>query len=316
MTAREAILTESEWNSRREAHRQRVRPWTSDRVHRSQRAVKHPVFDFLFEYYSFRPAHLERWSPGLGIACQGTPPSDWSMVSTSAEGWFVDSAKFPVRWRTWLDWGHDFLRQTLAREPQFGCFGLHEWAMVYRSDTVRHGQYPLRLGHRGSDLVVDSLPIRCTHFDAFRFFTPEAIPKNRIALTRTNQIDSDQPGCLHANMDLYKLAYRLGPYIPAELIADGFELAAAAREVDMRASPYDLRTLGFAPICIETREGRDEYALEQRKIAEWARPIRERLAEEYQRILEAVAPPGEILSMKSKPGEVNHPNGSLGLNLS
>lgn len=288
----EATLTEPEWNSRRDAHRRRVQPWTSDRVHRSQRAVKHPVYDFLFEYYSWRPAHLERWSPGLGVTCRGAPPSDWSMVSTSAGGWFVDSAKFPDRWRAWLDWGQQFLGQTLVREPQFGCFGLHEWAMVYRSDSVRHAQYPLRLGHAESDRVVESLPIRCTHFDAFRFFTPEAMPKNRIALTRTNQIDFDQPGCIHANMDLYKLAYRLGPYIPAELIADCFELAAAAREVDMRASPYDLRSLGFAPIRIETREGREEYASEQRKISEWARSIRTRLAREYDRIQQVLARAG------------------------
>lgn len=281
-------LSNSEWNRRREAHRHRVRPWTSDRIHRSQRAVKHPVHDFLFEYYPFRPAHLVRWSPGLGVMCEGEPTGEWSKISIAGDGWFVDPAKFPPNWRSRIEWGCDFLRRTLDREPQFGCFGLHEWAMVYRSDAVRHGQFPLRLGREGTDAIVESLPIRCTHYDAFRFFTPDAVPKNRIELTRANQLDHDQTGCIHANMDLYKLASRLGPFVPAELIADGFELAAAARDVDMRASPYDLQSLGYAPIRIETKEGREEYVVEQRRIAEMARPMRERLLREYERVKQIV----------------------------
>jgi hypothetical protein len=42
------------------------------------------------------------------------------------------------------------------------------------------------------------------------------------------------------------------PFAPSELIADCFALAHDIREVDMRASPYDVRALGFAPIPIET----------------------------------------------------------------
>jgi hypothetical protein len=45
------------------------------------------------------------------------------------------------------------LRATAQRPAQFNCFGLHEWAMVYRSGDVRHDRVPLRLGaghrHRG-----------------------------------------------------------------------------------------------------------------------------------------------------------------------
>ena len=37
-----------------------------DHLARRQRGVKHPVHDFLFTYYSFRPAQLRRWSPGFG----------------------------------------------------------------------------------------------------------------------------------------------------------------------------------------------------------------------------------------------------------
>jgi hypothetical protein len=47
----------------------------------------------------------------------------------------------------------------------------------------------------------------------------------------------------------------------------------------MRASPYELSALGFAPVRIETEEGRAEYRREQQRISETARPVRERLRE-------------------------------------
>ena len=33
--------------------------------------MKHPVHDFLFTYYSQRPAQLRRWHPGYGVALAG-----------------------------------------------------------------------------------------------------------------------------------------------------------------------------------------------------------------------------------------------------
>ena len=78
-------------------------------------------------------------------------------------------------------------------------------------------------------------------------------------------------------MDLYKWAFKLAPFTPAELTADCFELARDIREVDMRASPYDLERLGFAPIPIETPEGRAAYEVHQRDFATRAQPLRARL---------------------------------------
>ena len=86
-------------------------------------------------------------------------------------------------------------------------------------------------------------------------------------------------------MDLYKWSYKLLPFVPGELLADAFELALAAREIDMRASPYDLRELGFEPICIETADGRAEYEREQRSLAERATPLREQLLNVCAKIL-------------------------------
>ena len=101
----------------------------------------------------------------------------------------------------------------LSRTPQLGCFGLHEWAMVYRTpeDDVRHAGWPLRLGSGGTDEVVERHGIRCSHFDAFRFFTDDARPRNALQPTRDGQVALEQPGCLHAGMDVYKWAFKLTP---------------------------------------------------------------------------------------------------------
>ena len=119
--------------------------------------------------------------------------------------------------------------------------------------------------------MLESLPVHCTHHDAFRFFTAAARPRNALAPTRADQVANEQPGCLHATMDLYKWACKLAPATPSELIADCFELAVAVRELDMRASPYDLAELGYPPVRIETPAGRAEYARAQAAFAPRAR---------------------------------------------
>jgi hypothetical protein len=169
------------------------------------------------------------------------------------------------------------LRATAARPAQLSCFGLHEWAMVYRSDEVRHGAVPLRLGRTETDAVVESMSLRCTHFDAFRFFTPDAVGRNAQVLTRDDQPLREQPGCLHANMDLYKWGFKLVPLIGSDLLQECFELACVARELDMRASPYDLSEYGYDPVAIETPAGRAEYARAQAALAERAAPLRAQL---------------------------------------
>ena len=110
---------------------------------------------------------------------------------------------------------------------------------------------------------------------------------NKLQPTRTDVAHLEQRGCLHANMDLYKWAFKLSPFSPAELIADCFELARDIREVDMRASPYDLRALGFEPIPIETPGGRADYEHHQRAFAVRGEPLRVRLIALCERLLSA-----------------------------
>jgi hypothetical protein len=246
----------------------------------------HPVYDFLFEYYSYRPAHLLRWTPGFGVHLAGATPAEvaWAEFVPTDGGLLLPAGAFPAHRVSYLLWAVAYLEAVLARPPSFACAGLHEWAMVYRDPSVRHRYVPLRLSRPETDAVVEALPLRCTHYDAFRFFTPSAAPRNRWELTRAAGPEHDQPGCVHANMDLYRFAYKVAPFCPSDVVADAFDLARAAREVDMRASPYDLNGYGFPPIAIETAAGREEYAEHQRALAARARPVRERVLAAYRRL--------------------------------
>jgi hypothetical protein len=282
-------LSEPVWRSRREVELARVRPLALDRVLRSGR--KHPVYDFLFEYYSHRPAHLLRWSPGVAVVLEGATLTDidWPNFFRVCPGGIVLPAElFPERRRPYLKWAIEYLHAVSRREPVFGCFGMHEWAMVYRTDDIRHSRVPLRFSQAETDAVVESMPVRCSHYDAYRFFTSAAVPLNRDVLSRETTIQHDQPGCLHVNMDLYKFAYKLAPFVSSEVMVSAFELAVAARELDMRASPYDLSEFGFPSIRIETKAGREEYVEGQQAVWRRGVPVRERLLAEYQRVAELV----------------------------
>ncbi|MET7995516.1 3-methyladenine DNA glycosylase [Amycolatopsis sp. NPDC005232] len=276
------ILAEPEWQARQAQHVERMRAWTVPHQERRARDEKHPVLDFLFTYYSYRPGHLERWQPGPGVVLAGPAARRFldrpAFVETAA-GVTLDPAAFTERRVRTAEFVLRLLEATASRSPRLSCFGLHEWAMVYREpvDSVRHSQVPLRLGSAATDTVVESLEIRCGHYDAFRFFTDPARPRNTLEPVRENQVELEQPGCLHANMDLFKWAYKLDPFVPAELVADCFELAADVRELDMRASPYDLLAYGYSPVRIETPEGRAEYARAQGGFARRAAPLRARL---------------------------------------
>jgi hypothetical protein len=276
------VLTETAWRARRHAHELRVRTWTDLHQARAARGEKHPVYDFLFNYYAFRPSWLRRWHPGLGVTLVGESARDylrWDEYRENGDGVAVDSTSLRPQRRETVRWLRDLLVTMQSRPAFFGCFGLHEWAMVYRQtpDEVRHNQWPLRFAPEELARIVESQPLCCTHFDAFRFFTPPARPRNRHQPTRGAVGELEQRGCLHANMDLYKWSFKLAPFTPSELVADCFALARDIREIDMRASPYDLRALGFAPIAIETPDGRAEYERHQRAFSTRGEPLRARL---------------------------------------
>jgi hypothetical protein len=243
----------------------RARQWTDPRKERKANGEREPVLDFLFDYYPYSPSKLEQWFPGIE-----TPESS------------NEHTEFLNKHRRRITFVIELLQGMETRPAIFNCFGLHEWAMVYKapSDAVRHPD-PLRLSDTELAETVDSIGLRCTHIDAFRFFTVQAAPLNSNSLnivpTRENQTQLDQKGCLHANMDLYKYCMWFQPILPGDLVLDCFELALHTRTLDMQASPYDLSAFGYSPIPIETPEGRAEYVRIQKEISNQATELRERL---------------------------------------
>jgi hypothetical protein len=307
------LLDEAEWRRRQRAHEARVRAWTDPHQARAARGEKHPVYDFLFTYYAFRPAWLRRWHPGPDVALAGEAAREFlrrpgyreielgggtglptrnrdataQQIRAAASAVALDVAALAASRLKFVAWLRGTLTAMQTRPAFFGCYGLHEWAMVYRlaNDDVRHHAWPLRFPPAELARIVEGSAVCCSHFDAFRFFTAPARPLNKLQPTRGDTAQLEQRGCLHANMDLYKWAFKLAPFTPAELIADAFELARDIREIDMRASPYDLHALGFAPIAIETSAGRAEYERHQRDFATRGEPLRARLIALCDRLL-------------------------------
>lgn len=280
MTVR--ALPRAEWEALAAAHEARVDAATA--AHRERRADgrTHPVEDFLFRYYPNSPARLRRWHPGAGVALEEAadlPRATWPHYRVDGDAVSLDLDEFLDVRGSAVTFVRNLLSATVSRPAQLGCFGLHEWAMVHGlpADDVRHSGWPLRLGSAGTDAVVERHGIRCSHFDAYRFFTDSARPRNAVQPTRDSQVQLEQPGCLHAGMDVYKWAFKLTPLVPSDLVADAFDLAREIRTLDMEASPYDLRALGYEPVPIETPEGKATYLERQRAFAERSNALRHRL---------------------------------------
>lgn len=288
------ILPAGKWTGIQKSHQQRLTAIIKPYLEKRSRQVRDPVLDFLFEYYKFRPTHLYKWSPGIGVGleCNDSNQLPAFRELTLREGiaW-LDPDHFPAKRVQSFRWILDVLLNSKERRPLFGCFGMHEWAMVYRAGEVRHEQIPMRLSEDEINAFVESRPIVCTHFDAFRFFTPESKPMNKHQPSRDKFAEMEQPGCIHTNMDLYKWAFKLYPWIPGDLLADTFFHAVNARMVDMQASPYDVREFGLEPIRIETEEGRRIYLKKQMAIYEHSMPLRKRLITGCEEVLHHIGQP-------------------------
>jgi hypothetical protein len=273
------------------AHAARADALTAGYADRRSRGERHAIDDFLYDYYGVRPAHLRRWHPGAGTVLAGTdeqtaPHASWRWYRRTPTGVTLDVAALLGERGGTVEYVRTLLGATASRPAHVGCLGLHEWAMVYRQDDARRRHsLPLRLGRAGTDAVVEAHPVRCSHFDAFRFFTPDAVGLNRLQPSRATQPAMEQPGCLHANMDLLKWAMKLGPAVPGDLLLDAFALAREIRTLDMQASPYDVSSIGEPAVAIETPEGRAEYVARQRELAGRSAVLRDRLLAVCDRLL-------------------------------
>ena len=194
-----------------------------------------------------------------------------------------------------FQWYSSILRSTLSSEPILHCFGLHEWAMQYHPpgappppSAKYQSSLPLRVSREVINQTVERKGISCTHVDALRFFAPAAGPLNHhgAELERTDQLKLEQKGCVHAHMDLLKIALKLQPFVDGDLIGDVLEVAIKARKLDVEASPYDAREYGAGIVAVETLEGRKIYKERQRALMEESEPVRIRLLQAYEDFME------------------------------
>ena len=283
-----SALSSEDWREKAARHRAKVQEVTTPMRARKSRHEKHPVYDFIHTYYSYSLGRLERWHPGIDVTLHDAPSSDFSekyYQHKDGLAW-IDPTKLTEQGRKRLEWIHQLLTLTQSRPPNLACHGLHEWAMVYSGSDIRHRESaPLRLPQTEIDELVSARPICCSHFDAFRFFAPDAVSFNRLAPSLHTREEHEQPGCIHANMDLYKWAYKSSPWISSELLAKTLFFAIEARKIDMRASPYDLSEYGYPAIPIETPEGRREYEKEQSSLYQRGLKLRAELITSITKIL-------------------------------
>lgn len=117
------VLAEAEWHARRDAHAARVAPWTADRLARRREGRSHPVDDFLFDYYAFRPGQLRQWHPGFGVALAGPSADEYldhPHYERSDVGVTAKIADLSARTERWCH-VRELLVLTAGRPASFGC---------------------------------------------------------------------------------------------------------------------------------------------------------------------------------------------------
>ena len=81
-----------QWQQRATEHFQRAARYTTPHLQRRRAGTSHPVYDFLFDYYPVRAAHLERWHPGAGIELEDAPThATWKYYITISRRNFISA---------------------------------------------------------------------------------------------------------------------------------------------------------------------------------------------------------------------------------
>ncbi len=131
------LRTPEQWIARADEYAERAETFVAPHLKRARVGEAHPVWDFLFSYYSLRPGQLRCWHPGYGVLLAG---GEAIRRYGSRRGYTADEAGVTVS-ETYLRSRLDtisfvarLLRATAQRPARLNCFGLHEWAMVYRDE--------------------------------------------------------------------------------------------------------------------------------------------------------------------------------------
>mmetsp|Transcript_11407 Transcript_11407/g.21113 ORF Transcript_11407/g.21113 Transcript_11407/m.21113 type:complete len:328 (-) Transcript_11407:1052-2035(-) len=250
---------------------------------------RHPVFNFLAAYYGIKRGkqvrRLAKYSPGANVLLEGAVLASDAEVLGNFQAWSQTPSgvicRVPSGKRASVQKALDRVIAASLNSPVLKCFGMHEWAMLYSPDGAEHPpssdfqSLPLRVSQQVLNHTVESRGVYCTHYDAMRFFAPQAVQFSHWHLKQRDH-SKENPACVHAAMDLLSIAHKLFPLVSSELVGDTLELALAARKLDVRASPYDSRQLdqSLAPIEVETVEGRRQYQKLQRELMARSQVIR------------------------------------------
>jgi hypothetical protein len=273
--------------------------------------------------------HAEPGSDDSSLSSSNTSSSNTSNNNNDDDN--DESSMFIHKKATSFVWYQSILETTLSNEAILHCYGLHEWAMQYHPDGApvpQSSKYqrhlPLRVSRETINSTVERKKLRCTHVDALRFFAPAAGPLNHhgAVLERNDQLVLEQPGCVHAHMDLLKIALRIRPYCDPELLVDVLGVALKARALDVGASPYDCsaysglesdgKNSSILVIPVETKEGRALYKALQTELMVEANAVRENLLANYEafgslafcasRLQKARSDPTDERFAKAEPG--------------
>jgi hypothetical protein len=306
----------SVWNQAARNHLNRINDLLYPKIEskslkfRSHAVSNHPIYNFLHSYYSYSTEEIKTYSPGMGYALSNTADFADSnrhhlihkaMIKIPDCNSYIAKPSFAIKpvkryGEEAVTRIRDILEATVNKPPHFSCFGLHEWAMLYRGKrldendpSTRHQpQLRLRVSQQVIDDTVGKNQIVCTHFDAWRFFDPAAQPLNVFhPMSRKEQVNYEQPGCIHATMDLFEYAYQLYPFVSSDMLAECLSIALIARKIDMRASPYDVSSFDGCeePLYVETNEGKLAYIKEQQQLYKLSFPARQELLSIYNNYL-------------------------------
>jgi hypothetical protein len=203
----------------------------------------HPIYNFIFIYFFFNQKILFQYSPGMNVEIEMESDieqlaslnlvPELQPIDPHSSHYFHISFQQKKITKKFLQRTLTLLKSVESKLPSFWCFGLHEWAMLYHSSQLPSStpkpssslfqSLPLRVTAQQIESLINPsssstqpspLPrLRCTHFDAIRFFTPSSLPLNAITPTPTRKTvhQFDQPGCVHVNMDLFKYGICLLP---------------------------------------------------------------------------------------------------------
>ncbi|GAX18671.1 hypothetical protein FisN_10Hh116 [Fistulifera solaris] len=305
------ILRESVWRTAAAQHAEHVHELLRPGLSNDALDAKHPVYNFFIEYYGMKGAKgvrkLKQWSlPTYPVFLEGAKLDDLgdllplrgasvqsAGISYCPSNYYLSSEDL-VGPASAFVWYYKVLQQSTQRDPVLHCYNLHEWAMQYHppgSPPPQSGKYqkhlPLRVDRDTLNAAVERNGVCCTHYDALRFFAPTALPLNTVPLvSRDQQLINEQPACLHATMDLFKMITKLQPFISADLKLRCLSLAVQARRLDVAASPYDASAYGITAIPIETSDGRSLYKKKQLQLLKESQPVRLELLAAFEQFLQ------------------------------